>query len=364
MKLNTLKLSNFRNYNSVFLKFNNHLNIIYGNNSEGKTNLVEAIYVLSLTRSFRTNNDKMLIKNGELSTKIEGEVEEKSKNNYQVIINKDGKKVKINNNIVSKLSDYITNINVIILEPDEQIIFTSPPAVRRKLINIEISKLDNNYIIYLNNYNRILKQRNFYLRDLYVNGNASKEYLNILTKKLVEWGYKIYQLREKFITEINELISQKYSEIFEQGNLFIKYCTDYKNKSEEEIISYYEKNYNREITMGKTLYGIHHDDIVFMLDDKEISEWGSNGQKKNAIFAFKLAEIELIKINKNTLPILILDDLFSALDNHKIKNIINLLNDNIQTFITTTELERIDKKLLKTSTIFKIEKGQIMEESK
>ena len=321
MKLNTLKLSNFRNYNSVFLKFNNHLNIIYGNNSEGKTNLVEAIYVLSLTRSFRTNNDKMLIKNGELSTKIEGEVEEKSKNNYQVIINKDGKKVKINNNIVSKLSDYITNINVIILEPDEQIIFTSPPAVRRKLINIEISKLDNNYIIYLNNYNRILKQRNFYLRDLYVNGN-------------------------------------------EQGNLFIKYCTDYKNKSEEEIISYYEKNYNREITMGKTLYGIHHDDIVFMLDDKEISEWGSNGQKKNAIFAFKLAEIELIKINKNTLPILILDDLFSALDNHKIKNIINLLNDNIQTFITTTELERIDKKLLKTSTIFKIEKGQIMEESK
>ena len=362
MKLNTIKLANFRNYEHIDLKFNNHLNIIYGNNGEGKTNLVEAIYVLSITKSFRTNNDRLLIRNGELSTKIEGEVEENTKNNYQVILNKEGKKVKINNNIVSKVSDYITNINIILLEPEEQIIFTSPPQSRRKLINIEISKLEKNYIIYLNNYNKILKQRNFYLRELYINGNASKEYLDILTKKLVDWGFKIYELREKFINNINELIKDKYQSICSIGNLTIKYNSDYKNKSIEEILNYYDKNYNREITMGKTLYGIHHDDIIFNLDNKDISEWGSNGQKKNAIFAFKLAEISLIAQEKGTLPILILDDLFSALDNEKIKNIINLLNDQIQTFITTTELDRLDKKLLKKASIFKVENNEIMEE--
>ncbi len=362
MKLNTIKLINFRNYPKVELNFNNHLNIIYGNNGEGKTNLVEAIYVLSITKSFRSNDDKMLIKDGELSTKIEGEIENDTKNNYQVIISKDGKKVKINNNIISKLSDYITKINVILLLPDEQTIFTSSPQSRRKLINIEISKLEKEYIVYLNNYNKILKQRNFYLRDLYINGNASKDYLDILTQKLVEWGFKIFNLREKFINSINEIISKKYQSICHDGEIFINYRSDYKNKSKEEIIKIYDKNYKRELAMGKTLYGIHHDDIIFLLDNKDISEWGSNGQKKNAIFAFKLAEIDLIMKEKNTLPLLILDDLFSALDNEKVKNIINLLNDNIQTFITTTELDRLDEKLLATSSIYKVERNEIREE--
>ena len=362
MKLNTIKLTNFRNYEHLELKFNNHLNIIYGNNGEGKTNLVEAIYVLSITKSFRTNDDKMLIKSGEVSTKIEGEVEDNSKNIYQVILNKEGKKVKINNNIISKVSDYITNINVILLEPDEQIIFNSSPQVRRKLINIEISKIEKEYIIYLNNYNKILKQRNFYLRDLYINGNASKEYLDILTKKLVEYGFKIFELRDKFIKNINEFIVNEYQSICHNGKLNIIYNSDYKNKSIDDIIKLYDKNYNRELTLGKTLYGIHHDDVTFTLDDKDISEWGSNGQKKNAIFAFKLAEIKLISKEKNTLPILILDDLFSALDNEKVKNIINLLNTDMQTFITTTELDRLDKNLLLKASIFKVENNEIREE--
>ncbi len=361
MKLNTLKLTNFRNYEKVNLEFNNQLNIIYGKNGEGKTNLVEAIYVLSITKSFRTNDDKMLIKSGEVSTKIEGEVEDNSKNIYQVVLNKEGKKVKINNNIVSKVSNYITNINIVLLEPEEQTIFNDSPASRRKLLNIEISKLEKDYIIYLNNYNKILKQRNFYLRDLFINGNASKDFLDILTKKLVFYGFKIYEARNKFIDSINEYINQKYQDIFEYGDLYIKYNSDYKNKSMEEIIDFYNKNYNREVNMGKTLFGIHHDDIVFILDKKNIADYGSNGQKKNAIFAFKLSLIELINKEKNNLPILILDDLFSALDNEKIENIVELLNSDIQTFITTTELDRIDKKLLKNAKLFKVNNNAIEE---
>ena len=361
MKINSLKLVNFRNYDRVELEFKDNLNIIYGNNGAGKTNLVEAIYALSLTKSFRNNNDKNLIKKGELSTNIEGKVVNNTENIYQVIINKEGKKVKIDKTIISKISDYIANIKIVLLQPDEQTIFNDSPAVRRKLLNIEISQLEKDYIIYLNNYNKILKQRNFYLRELYINGNASRDYLNILTKKLIEYGSKIYEFRFNFIENINKYISESYHDIFEDGLLKIKYNSDYKSKNLEELFNVYQKNYNKEINLGKTLFGIHHDDIIFLLDNQNIAEWGSNGQQKNAIFAFKLAEIKVINETTSENPILILDDLFSALDNNKIKNIVKLLNNDIQTFITTTELERIDEELLKDAKLFNVSEGIVTE---
>lgn len=361
MKINSLKIVNFRNYERINLKFNDSLNIIYGNNGVGKTNLVEAIYALALTKSFRTNNDKNLIKKGELSTKIEGVVETNTTNDYQVIINKEGKKVKIDNKVISKISDYISNINIVLLEPEEQTIFSDSPSVRRKLLNIGISQLKNDYVINLNYYNKILKQRNFYLREMYINGNSSMDYLNILTKKLIEYGFKIYKSRLEFIDKINEYISTCYQNIFESGALKIKYVSDYNNKNEDDLFNNYVKNYNKEIILGKTFQGIHHDDIVFMLDNQNIAEWGSNGQRKNAIFAYKLAELEVFKAETGNSPILILDDLFSALDNNKIKNIVKLLNNDIQTFITTTELDRIDEILISNAKIFNVTNGLIME---
>jgi len=361
MKISSLKLVNFRNYDRVELKFKDNLNIIYGNNGSGKTNLVEAIYALSITKSFRNNNDKNLIKKGELSTNIEGVVINNTENLYQVIINKEGKKVKIDKSIISKISEYISNIKIVLLQPDEQTIFNDSPSNRRKLLNIEISQIEKDYIVYLNNYNKILKQRNFYLRELYINGNASRDYLNILTKKLIEYGMKIYDYRKNFIEKINEYISDCYHDIFESGDLKIKYNSDYKDKCEEDIFSIYQKNYDKEVILGKSSIGIHHDDIVFLLDKQNIAEWGSNGQQKNAIFAFKLAEIKVINEKTSDNPILILDDLFSALDNNKIKNIVKLLNNDIQTFITTTELERIDEELLKDAKLFKVSEGIVTE---
>ncbi len=340
MKINSLKLTNFRNYSKLNLNFSGNLNIIYGKNGVGKTNLVEAIYLLSLTKSFRTRIDKNLIRHGEVSLKIEGEVETNSVDNYELIINKEGKKAKINGNVVSKMSDYITNINIVLLEPEEQMLFSASPQVRRMLLNVEISQLQKDYIKYLNSYNKVLKQRNFYLRELYVNGNASKDYLNILTNKLIDYGSKIYEYRKIFIEDINKYIGEKYLKAFGDGNLEIKYVSDYNEKNLEEREELYNKNYNREVIMGKTLTGIHHDDIIFLLDKRNIGEYASNGQQKNAIFAFKLAEIELIHEKKNIYPILILDDLFSALDNEKIGNIFKMLNKDIQTFITTTEVEK------------------------
>lgn len=362
MKLSSIKIVNFRNYEHEYIEFNNNLNVIYGNNGEGKTNLVEAIYVLSLTKSFRTNNDKNLIKSNELSTKIEGVVEkENNDQRYQIIINGEGKKVKINNNIQSRISDYVSNINIVVLQPEEQTIFSSSPSERRKLINIEISQIKKEYLIELNKYNKILKQRNFYLRQLFINGNASIDYLNILTKELIKYGMKIYEMRDNFINKINNYINGEYQKNFEVGYLNIKYNSDYKNKTADDIFNLYKKNYNREINIGKTIYGIHHDDFIFCLDNKNISEWGSNGQQKNAILAFKLAEIEVFKQETNDYPILILDDVFSALDIKKIKNVLKNLNKSIQIFITTTELNKIGKKLLNNVKLINIKNGRIEE---
>lgn len=361
MKLKTLKLVNFRNYVKDEIDFDDNLNIIYGQNGSGKTNLVEAIYVLSLTKSFRTNIDRNLIQKGELSTKIEGVVDKNIQEKYQVVISKEGKKVKINNNVKLKISDYISNFNIVLLEPDEQIIFTEPPSTRRRLLNISISQIRNDYITYLNNYNKILKQRNFYLRELSINGNASKDYLNILTNNLITYGKKINELRKEFIDSINKFITQKYSSIFENGDLKINYNSVYNNKSSEELFEIYNKNYIKEINTGKTLLGVHHDDIIFNLDRENIAEWGSNGQRKNAILAFKLSEIEVLKDLKKDNPILILDDLFSAMDNEKILKIIKLINNNIQTFITTTNLDKIDESLLQYAKIIKIQEGKIEE---
>ena len=361
MKFDSLKVTNFRNYDKVSLKFSPYINIIYGKNGSGKTNIVEALYVLALTRSFRTKDDINLIKKDELSTKIEGKVKINKSDNYQVIINKEGKKVKINNIQEYKISNYISNINVILYQPDDQMLLKLAPSVRRKMINIEISQLNKNYIYYLNNYNKILKQRNFYLREMMINSNASVDYLNILTDKLIQYGMNIYEERKKFFAMINENISNIYNQITQNGNILVKYESDYDNKTYDDLINMYKAKQKYDINMGKTNIGIQHDDFDFILDGNSIKEWGSVGEQKNAIFAFKLSEIEIFKKIKGSNPILILDDIFSELDKTKVKNIVKILNNNIQTFITTTEIERISKNLVKNAKKFKVINGEIKE---
>lgn len=361
MKFDALKIYNFRNYDSLSMSFSPKLNIIYGKNGSGKTNIVEALYVLALTKSFRTKDDLNVIKKGEISTRVEGKVKTNYLNEYQIIINEQGKKAKINNNPEPKLSNYISNINIILFQPDDQMLLKLSPSVRRKMINIEISQLNKDYITYLNDYNRILKQRNFYLRELMINSNASVDYLNILTDKLIDNGIKICEERNKFIEMINENISNIYLNIFKKGDLKVKFQSQYLNKNKEELKKIYDSKLKYDINVGKTNIGIQHDDIDFILDDESIKEWGSIGEQKNAIISFKLSEIEIFKKIKGLAPILILDDIFSELDKTKVKNIIEILDKDIQTFITTTEIERVNKKMLKEAKIFRVTNGKIKE---
>ena len=362
MKIDSLSLMNFRNYETLNISFGD-LNIIYGLNGSGKTNIIEAIYTLALTKSFRINNDKVMIKKGKIKAKIKGNVlKNGDENTFGVEISNDGKVVTINGEKQDKVSDYVSRINVILFNPSDTRLIDESPMIRRKMLNIEISQIYKEYLVILTNYQRILKQRNFYLRGMYVNGSYTNTYLDILTKKLIEYGSIICKYREKFVDNINKYIASNYEKIFGSGTLKIRYVSTFKNKSEDDLIKRYKDNYQNELSVGKTLEGIHHDDIVFVLDNNNLKEWGSEGQRKNAIISFKLAEINVINEIKGYYPILILDDLFSELDKVKVTNLLGMLDRNVQTFMTTTDLKNISKKVIKDAKKFKVNDGILEEE--
>lgn len=362
MKIDSLSLMNFRNYETLNISFGD-LNIIYGLNGSGKTNIIEAIYTLALTKSFRINNDKVMIKKGKIKAKIKGNVlKNGDENTFGVEISNDGKVVTINGEKQDKVSDYVSRINVILFNPSDTRLIDESPMIRRKMLNIEISQIYKEYLVILTNYQRILKQRNFYLRGMYVNGSYTNTYLDILTKKLIEYGSIICKYREKFVDNINKYIASNYEKIFGSGTLKIRYVSTFKNKSEDDLIKRYKDNYQKELSVGKTLEGIHHDDIVFVLDNNNLKEWGSEGQRKNAIISFKLAEINVINEIKGYYPILILDDLFSELDKEKVTNLLGMLDRNVQTFMTTTDLKNINKKVIKDAKKFKVNDGILEEE--
>ena len=359
MEILSLKLDNFRNYFHLNLEFDPKMNLIIGSNGSGKTNLIEAIYVLALTKSFKSNYDEVLINNQQESTRIEGKIKTNITNKYIIEINKEGKKVKINKNYIPRLSDYISKIQVILFSSNDLKLIKDSPSVRRKLLNIEISQINNNYLKYLSYYNKIMKQRNAYLKILYTNRTASKDYLHILTDKLISYGILIRDERKKFIDDINMFISDIYQNITKDNSLKVIYKSDYLNLSDETIKKMYTKNEEKDIIFGKTNFGIHTDDIEFVLNDNNLKDYGSEGQQKNAIIAFKFSELKIYEQKYQTKPIFIIDDLYSELDKYKVNSILEYLDENIQTFITVTDLNKVKKNIKEKSKIFAIKNGVV-----
>lgn len=342
MQLQELKLLNFRNYERIQVSFDPNLNIIYGKNGEGKTNLVEAIYVLAWTRSFKQVKDAVLIRNNTNLAKIEGVVLDKVQNTYRVILTDEGKTVQLDHNKITKISDYIARIPIVLFSPSDLKMIKDTPSIRRKYLNITISQLNISYLQELNQYNKLLKIRNAYLKKMYVNGNSLMTYLDVVTEKLIDIGLILYEKRKKWVEELNPSIRKVYQEIAGEENLVVHYVSDYEKKNKEQLISYYKKNLSRDISLGKTNFGIHHDDFCFLLDGYDLKDYGSQGQQKNAIIAWKFSELQSLKNLNKVSPILILDDLLSELDKEKIKNIISFISEDVQTFITTTEIEKLE----------------------
>lgn len=360
MNVTSLELTNFRNYHKAKIKFSPFINIIYGKNGSGKTNIVEAIYVLGLTKSFRNVNEKKLILKNKSISKIKGIISQNYKTRYEVQINDEGKKAFINNDKVGLLSKYISKIPIIVFFPDDLKLLKDTPIIRRRFLNIELSFYNEDYLKNVAYYNKLLKQRNSYLKQSFMNNNKSSDFLNILTEKLYDYGLEIYKVRKEFLNYINDNINKYYSKISKSGTLMVKYITNF-IEQKDKMLANYQKNYQRELNFGKTLLGIHLDDMEFYLDGNKVKEWASEGQLKNIVVSLKLVELDLIKERRGYYPILILDDLFSELDKEKINNIIKLLPEDTQIFITTTELSKIKRNLKENSKIIKIEDGKIEE---
>lgn len=342
MQIQELKLLNFRNYERLTLSFASNLNVIYGANGSGKTNLVEAIYVLALTRSFKQINDRNLIRRDTNLTKIEGSVLGNYQNNYKVIITPEGKKVKVDNNKITKISDYISRINIVLFNPNDLKMIKDTPSIRRKYLNIAISQLYVEHLQELNNYNKLIKLRNSYLKKMYLNGNYLGSYLDVITEKLIDEGIKIYERRKNYISLINKQISVIYQKIVGEGDLQLSYVSDFDKKNKEEMLALYKKNLTRDLSLGKTNIGVHHDDLIFFLDGVDLKDYGSEGQQKNAVISWKFSEMAIFELKKGVKPILILDDLLSELDKDKIRNILTFIHEEVQTFITTTEIEKVE----------------------
>ncbi len=220
----------------------------------------------------------------------------------------------------------------------------------------------NDYLKILTYYNKVLKQRNSYLKTLYLNGNASLEYLKILTNQLIELGLKVYSFRQKFIDDINYYVSKNYKKIAGCDGLVLNYKSDFAGKTKEDLVKIYGAEKDRDIVLGKTNIGIHRDDFDFCLNGYSLKDYGSEGEQKNAIISLKMGEIEIFKEKKGDIPILILDDLFSELDEEKINNILDFISDDIQTFVTTTELDKVSDKLKLDSKVFSVTNGIVKEE--
>ena len=368
MILKELELKNYRNYEDLNLNFSPNINIFYGDNAEGKTNILESIYVLAITKSHRINIDKHLIKEGLQATKITGKIEvNKETKKFEMLINTKGKSAKINNITIKKISNYISNFNVIMFYPSDLDLIKGNPSSRRKFLNIEIAQIDNKYLSTLNEYNLLVKNRNEYIKNK-KHEELDLNYLSIINEQIAKKGAIIYQKRNKFIENLNKKAENIYKTIFQEGNLSVEYKTNIDIKDYTDLINikdlFYKKlnsNIKRDLFLGMTTNGPHRDEIIFYIDGKDVRLHASQGQQRIIIVCLKLGEIELFKESTGEYPILLLDDIFSELDEKKKNNIIKYIQKDIQTFITTTDLDNLDNSLLKNSKKFNIRSNKVVE---
>ena len=366
MILKKIELHNFRNYEKLMTRFYKGINIIYGDNAQGKTNLLESIYVLGLTKSHRSFIDNNLIKNNCESLLIKGTVSgDLFDKNLQIVIDNKSKSYEIDGLSVKKVSDYISNVNIIIFYPDDLEVLKGSPQLRRKYLNMELSQLYNSYFVVLNDYNKLLKMRNEYLKKMNKGQNFDMNYFDIITSYLIEKAIIIYQMRYKFIEKINETCAQIYKDIMGLDGFHIEYISNLKIKDmkdptlKEKLFEQYRNQLDYEQRMCITTLGPHKDDFNFMVGSNNLKLYGSQGQQRVAVLTLKLAEIPIFKKYKETTPILLLDDVFSELSDDKKNNLIKYISKDIQTIITTTELNNLDGRLVKKAKLFKIEKGKL-----
>ena len=369
MKLTNLQLQNFRNYESVQLEFTDGVHVFIGENAQGKTNLMESIYALAMTKSHRTTNDKELIGwNKEFAT-IKGTVEKTAtKTNLELQFSKKGKIAKVNYLEQKRLSSYLGNLNVILFAPENLTLVKGSPQNRRKFVDMELGQMSSLYLYDLVEYNRILKQRNTYLKQLAIKKKQPDEYLEVLSEMLSELASKIVFHRLDFMKQLEALAIPIHDQLSLGRE---KFSVSYQatipledgltpSQMKEIYIDQFKKNQTREADQATTLIGPHRDDLIFYLNEIPVQTYGSQGQQRSTVLSLKLAEIELMKLSTGEYPLLLLDDVLSELDDDRQTHLIKAIENKVQTFITTTSLDGIKQQFINEPVVIPIEKGTIL----
>ena len=376
MKIKSLKLLYFRNYLSTNIEVHPSLNVLVGNNANGKTNIIESIFCLALGKSYRTKSDRECIMFGETATAMSCIV---NKNNRELDImlgiNNKGKSAKIAGIKKTKLTDFVGELNVVLFSPEDLQIVKGSPALRREFMNREFYQFSRIYHKYYLMYQHLLKQRNSYLKDMRKNpkDEMSLAYLETLTSQLAKVALYITKERVSFVQDISKLTYKNMLNISNgQETLKIKYKSsvlDALNIAEINDESFTVENLTKvmmkksfdDIMRGSTKIGPQHDDLEFYINDLDAKMYASQGQQRSIVLSLKLAEINYLKEKTGTYPVLLLDDVLSELDKNRQLKLLDAINENVQTFITTPSISDIKEDLLKKAKVFKIEDGNISE---
>ncbi len=357
MYINNLALSNFRNYENLNISFSKGTNILYGDNAQGKTNILESIYMSATTKSHRGSRDKDIIRFGEEESHIRVDLKKRDvSHRIDMHIRKNKSKgVAIDGISIRSSAEIFGVINIIIFSPEDLNIIKSSPVERRRFIDMELCQLSRIYYGNLANYNKILNQRNNLLKQIAFNRSLI-DTLDIWDNQLANYGIKIIKERNNFINMINEIISGIHDRLtLGKEKLVLKYN---KSVEEDDFLSILEKKRETDLKYQSTQYGPHRDDMAFIINDMDVKMFGSQGQQRTATLSLKLAEIELVKQIINDNPILLLDDVMSELDKSRRNALIEGIKD-IQTIITCTGYDDFIKERLTIDNIYKVKNGHV-----
>ena len=359
MILKSIELKNFRNYEDLDLKFDSGTNILFGDNAQGKTNILEAAYVSGTTKSHKGSRDKDMIRFGEDESHIRTIVEKQGKE-YQLDIHlkkNRSKGIAINKVPIKKASELFGILNMVFFSPEDLNIIKNGPSERRRFLDAEICQLDKIYLSDLTRYNKILMQRNRLLKDMQHQPQLM-ETLPVWDMQLVEYGKMLIRRRRQFVEELSEIVTGIHRNI---------------SGKREELVLRYEPNIDAEFLedelnrvrekdrkYAQTSVGPHRDDISFFIRGVDIRKFGSQGQQRTSALSLKLSEIELVRQTIHDTPVLLLDDVLSELDSNRQNYLLNSIHD-IQTMITCTGLDEFVRNRFQIDKVFHVIDGHVSE---
>ena len=361
MNIRSIELKNFRNYENLEISFDEGTNILFGDNAQGKTNILEAAYMSGTTKSHKGSRDKEMIRFGEEEAHLKTVVARGGRE-YQIDMHlkkNRAKGIAIDKIPIKKASELFGILNIVFFSPEDLNIIKNGPAERRRFLDSELCQLDRIYLADLTNYNKILAQRNKLLKDMIYRPGLS-DTLPVWDMQLIETGKKIIRRRKQFVDELREIVSDIHYRISGgKEELFLKY-----EPNIDDI--FFEDELNRAKEKDKKLcqtsVGPHRDDLLFSIGDIDIRKYGSQGQQRTSALSLKLSEIELVRKSISDTPVLLLDDVLSELDSSRQNYLLNNISDT-QTIITCTGLDEFVKNRFTVNRVFEVIAGHVYERS-